>query len=89
MNPGTAHKVALMACTIEAAKNVTTEVGLLSIYESFEQRLFEHLAIVTSCETAGDNDAIQACFDREIRNARNTYGQFLVLVREVYFSSAC
>lgn len=77
----------ILACAIEVAENVTLDFGLITIYESFEPQFLLHLVSFQNCSSAGDADAIQACFERESEAASKTFGEFLGLVREVMIES--
>lgn len=83
----TVDYVGILSCAIKVAENVTLDFGLITIYESFEPLFMVHLASIHNCSTAGDADAVQACYEQESEATSKTFGEFLSLVREVRFCS--
>lgn len=80
---GTVDYVGILACTIEVGKNVTQEYELVVIWEAYEPQLLAHLANFTSCPSAGDADAVEACYNNEVQASNETLRDFLATVRNV------
>lgn len=78
--------VAVLTCAIQVGQNVTQEFNLTVVWDFFEPTLTEHLANLTNCSSAGDNDAVQACLRAESLAANATYFDFVATVNEVGFN---
>lgn len=75
----------ILPCAIEVGKNVTEQYELATVWEVFEPVLLGHLENITSCASAGNEEAVQACIAKERKSARRTYMEFLAAVKEVRF----
>lgn len=80
---GTVDYVGILACTIEVGRNITQEYDLVVIWESYEPQLLLHLEYFTGCPSAGDADAVEACYNNEVQATNETLRDFLDTVRNV------
>lgn len=82
---GTVDYVGNLSCAIKVGENVSAEFGseTVTTWRIFAPRLEQHLEKVTNCASAGDSDAVQACYERESKAATHTYTTFVGFVRDV------
>lgn len=82
---GTVDYVGILSCAIKVGENVSAEFEseTVTTWRIFAPRLEQHLENVTNCASAGDSDAVQACYERESEAARASYTTFVDFVRDV------
>lgn len=76
--------IGILRCSLKVAENVTKKYYLHIIWNAFEAKFVNHLENITNCATGGDQEAVQACYIWETKDANNTYNEFLATVRTVY-----